>query len=170
MNFKRLLFAAAGVLFTLNTWSQEIPDHVVNHGPSFGASDNTFSPQGTNSIRQYNPDYSLNSINTPYGVIMSGNYNSALKTITLFESSTDDLRLYPNPVIGSARIELHEPAPVTAFVFIIDMNARVVRAWQYPAGALVLDVDMGGLALGMYSVRVFGPYISYHNLKVIKGQ
>ena len=170
MNLRKLLSATATALvLTLSAHAQEVPDAVVNPDPMFTTGNNTFSPQGTNNIRQFNPDYSLNSINTPYGIMMPGSYSSALKTITLFETSTDDLLIYPHPVSGSSRIRLHEPVPVTAFVFIIDMNANVVRAWQYPSGVLELDVDMGGLAMGMYSVRVFGPYISYHNLKVIKG-
>jgi hypothetical protein len=169
MNIRTLLSAALiSSLLTTGASAQVVPNEVVNSQPPYVTSDNTFSPGGANNIRQINPDYTLNSITSYYGINMPGNLTTALKTMTIFETSTDDLLVFPNPVTGLTRVQLHEPAPVMAFVFIIDMNGQIVTNYQFPAGSLILDVNMGGLPSGLYSVRVFGPYISYHNLKVIK--
>jgi hypothetical protein len=173
MNFKKALLAVFGsVLLSTGLLAQEIPGESNNNNPNgpFYPENGTFSPQGTNTLRQFDPNYAITEINSYYGVGLIGNNGSAFRTISVFETSTDDLLMYPNPTAGQVRIRLHEPAPVTAFVFIIDLNGNVVTAWQFPAGSLFLDVSMLALHDGPYSVRVFGPYISYHNQTVVKGQ
>ena len=168
MNLKTALLTLAGGLLSTGLWAQEIPGETLNNTGPFYPDGNVFTPGSANTVKQFNADYWQNSIQSYCGIMMPGSYNSALKTIQHTETSTDDLLLYPNPVWSIARVRLHEPAPVVAFAFIIDMNGNIVRAMQFPAGSLFLDVNMGDLPRGLYSLRVFGPYISLHNLKVLK--
>lgn len=169
MNLKTALLTLAGGLLSTGLLAQEIPGESLNTTGPFYPEGSTHTPQGSSGgVRQFNPDYWQNSIQSYYGIMMPGSYNNALKTITYFETSTNDLLVYPNPVYSNARVRLHEPAPVVAFAFVIDMNGNIVRAMQFPAGSLFLDVSMGDLPRGTYSLRIFGPYISFHNITLLK--
>lgn len=83
-------------------------------------------------------------------------------------SGFNDLLVYPNPVVSSTRIALEQVPGSNVYVDIVDMNGVVDRTFQYAPGTYQLDVNMGNLPMGMYSIRVSGRDIGYHNLKVIK--
>lgn len=168
MNLKTVLLTLAGGLLSTGLWAQEIPGKSQSATGPFYPEGNNFEPQGTNNPKQFSNDFWKNEIVSYYGLIMPGSYSSALSTISHFETDVTDLLVYPNPVWSIANVRLHEPAPVVAFVFIINMNGNIVRAIQFPPGSLFLEVNMGDLPRGTYSLRVFGPYISYHNITVIK--
>jgi hypothetical protein len=80
----------------------------------------------------------------------------------------NDLLVYPNPVTSTTRVVLDEVPFSIVNVDVIDMNGRIDRSFQYAPGTYFLDVDLTNLPLGLYSVRVSGRDIGYHNLKVIK--
>ena len=80
----------------------------------------------------------------------------------------NDILLYPNPVENQARIVLPQASIGTVTVDVIDLNGNVTRSYSYAPGSYQLDVDMSRLPAGMYSVRVFGKGVVYHNIKVIK--
>ncbi len=80
----------------------------------------------------------------------------------------NDLLVYPNPVVSSTRIALDQVPGSNVFVDIVDLNGVVNRTFQYSPGSYQLDVDMSNLPTGIYSVRVSGRDIGYHNLKIVK--
>jgi hypothetical protein len=129
----------------------------------------SFAQNANESIPQnYTGVHSLNSMPSFYGGQLPSSLSSAMKTMRIFESSTDDLLAYPNPTLGLMRVILHEPSPDWVYVLIIDMNGIIQRAMQFSPDSHELHVDMGSLPNGLYSVRVFGNQVSYHNLKVQK--
>ena len=85
-----------------------------------------------------------------------------------FFGPVNDLLVYPNPVISNTRIVLNTLPASDVHVDIIDMNGNLVRSYKYIPGTYNLDVDMSRLPLGLYSVRVYGKDIDFHNLKVVK--
>jgi hypothetical protein len=128
-----------------------------------------FAQNANESIPQtYTGVPSMNNITSFYGGQMPASLSEAMKSIHVFESSTDDLLIYPHPVIGMTRIVLHEPSQDFVYVMVIDMNGSILRAFQFNPNSYELQVDMGSLPIGMYSVRVFGNQVSYHNLRVQK--
>src|SRR3954463_6170220 len=57
------------------------------------------------------PEFQRYDIPGYYGLqIPASRGLAAMKYISIFETVTDDLLVYPNPVIGTAYIVLHEPA------------------------------------------------------------
>ncbi len=83
-------------------------------------------------------------------------------------NTSNDLLVYPNPVISQTRVVLDVTPVSDVFVDIIDLNGRVDRSFQYAPGTNLLDIDMSRLPTGLYSVRVSGNDIGFHNLKVVK--
>ena len=83
-------------------------------------------------------------------------------------ANTNDLLVYPNPVVSNTHIVLPGMAIATVTVDVIDLNGRIDRTFQYAPGAQELDVDMSRLTTGLYSVRVYDPASGYYNLKVVK--
>jgi hypothetical protein len=80
----------------------------------------------------------------------------------------NDLLVYPNPASNTTNIALPVTLQVPIFVQIINLNGNIVRAYEYPAGSNLLNVDMSTLPLGLYSVRVSGKYLGTHNISVVK--
>jgi hypothetical protein len=80
----------------------------------------------------------------------------------------NDLLVYPNPVAANTNVVLPWPAPGKVYVNVINMNGMLARSFQYEPGANELQVDMSRLPNGIYSVRVTGYGIGFHNLKVLK--
>jgi len=80
----------------------------------------------------------------------------------------NDLLVYPNPTTSQTHIVMPLVIQAPVSVYIIDMNGNMVRTYQYAPGSNVLDVDMGSLTQGIYSVRLSGKYITDHNLRVVK--
>ena len=80
----------------------------------------------------------------------------------------NDLLVYPNPAITNTNVVLPAMAITTVQVDVIDLNGRIDRSFQYAPGAMQLQVDLGGLPTGLYSVRVYDPTSGYYNLKVVK--
>lgn len=101
-----------------------------------------------------------------YGLQLPGFQEYAMKSIPYFETVTDDLFVYPNPTVGVTHIILHEPSPANVFIVVLDMNGNIVRTYQYGPGSYDIQVAMNPLPAGLYSVRVYGPGISFHNQKV----
>ena len=83
-------------------------------------------------------------------------------------NTTNDLLVYPNPTQGYTRVVLDEVSTGPVSVYIIDMNGRIDRSYQFERGTYQADLDMSALPTGLYSVRVSGDGIGLHNLKVIK--
>ena len=83
-------------------------------------------------------------------------------------NTTNDLLVYPNPTQGYTRVVLDEVSTGPVSVYIIDMNGRIDRSYQFGQGTYQADLDMSALPTGLYSVRVSGDGIGLHNLKVIK--
>ena len=82
--------------------------------------------------------------------------------------SQNDLLVYPNPVISQTRIVLQGRSAAPVFVDVVDLNGNLVRTCRYEPGTYNLDVDMSRLPAGLYSLRVFGNYISDYYEKVVK--
>jgi hypothetical protein len=101
-----------------------------------------------------------------YGFQLPGGPTAAMRHIEYFETVTDDLLVYPNPTVGITHIRLHEPSPANVFVLVLNMNGNIMRMYQYMPGTLELHVPMNPLPAGLYSVRVWGPGVSFHNQKV----
>ena len=80
----------------------------------------------------------------------------------------NDLLVYPNPVVSSTKVVLNEASMENVYVYVIDMNGRIDRSYQYIPGSNVLDVDMSTLPIGLYSLRVWGKGIGSHNIEVVK--
>ena len=87
---------------------------------------------------------------------------------TVITYAYNDLQVYPNPVLDNTYIILTALPVSTVFVDVIDMNGNVARTYQYVAGTYKLDVDMSRLPTGLYSVRVHGKDVGFHNLTVVK--
>jgi len=94
---------------------------------------------------------------------------TGVEAVTNIESTgNNDFLVYPNPVTSHTSVVLDDVPNSAVYVDIIDMNGQVDRSFQYAPGSYDLDVDMSRLPTGLYSVRVSGRDIGYHNLKVIK--
>lgn len=103
-----------------------------------------------------------------YGTQLPTSSLAFMNYIHYSEALTDDLLVYPNPVQGITHIALHEPSQANVFVVIMNMNANIVSAWVFPPGSVDLQLSLYNLPQGLYSVRVFGPTVSFHNMKVVK--
>ena len=77
-------------------------------------------------------------------------------------------QFYPNPVISTAKIILPVASVGEVTVDVIDLNGYIIRSFSYGPQSAQLDVDMSELPTGLYSVRVFGKGVAYHNIKVVK--
>ena len=62
--------------------------------------------------------------------------------------------LWPNPAAGTATLALAEAPAGGATVQVLDALGRVLQTRTLPAGAAALTLDVGGLAAGVYAVRV----------------
>ena len=81
----------------------------------------------------------------------------------------DILYAYPNPVINTTRILFNDVTDTEAVVCIINLNGRTERVQRHQPGVTFIDVDMGQLREGLYSVRVFATNrVSF--LKVVKAK
>ncbi len=97
-------------------------------------------------------------------------HSAAMSTtgIATYTAGSNQLTVYPNPVVSNTKIILDQASAGNVNVNIIDMNGQVVRTYQYAQGSYSLDVDMSKLPAGLYSVRVSGKGMADHNLKVVK--
>jgi len=85
-------------------------------------------------------------------------------------SGNDDLFVYPNPAVSTARIMLPVASEGIVSVFIVDMGGNIIRTYKYEPRSYQLDVDMSTLPMGVYSIRVSGKGVGEHSLQVEKGQ
>ncbi len=83
-------------------------------------------------------------------------------------NTTNDLLVYPNPVFSYTRVVLPNISSGSVYVDIIDLNGRIQRSYEFASGTYQADLDMSTLPTGLYSVRVTGNNVGYHNLKVVK--
>lgn len=87
---------------------------------------------------------------------------------TLGKNSNAGLLVYPNPVSSATRIELPRPAAANVTVAIVDVVGRAVKTYNYAPGNFILNVDMSGLAEGVYTLKVTEPGKDVQNIKVNK--
>jgi len=86
-------------------------------------------------------------------------------TINYIENT---LVTYPNPTNGMIHILLRESASRNVLVDIMDLSGQTVRSYTYPTGSAILDVDLGNLPFGLYSINVFEAGNVLENIKVVK--
>jgi len=118
-------------------------------------------------VTNANPISTTSDVSSPNTV--SGPYAITDESVTTQASNgDDDLLVYPNPAVSATRIVLNNVPGSAVYVEVIDMNGEIDRSFEYSPGSYFLDVDLSNLPDGMYSVRVSGSDVGYHNLKVIK--
>ncbi len=142
----------------------------------------------SSAMQNYSVMYDLSSMLTAYhkgaagGPVQAGKvgYGIPVKDVTATRYYTgtgptvvatigyNDLFVYPNPAISTARIMLPFASEGKVTVNIIDMNGTITRTYRYEPRSYQLDVDMSTLPMGVYSVRVSGKGIGEHNLRIEK--
>jgi hypothetical protein len=68
-----------------------------------------------------------------------------------------EMNIFPNPVIGQARVMIDLPAPASIRIDLVDMLGRTVgqgTAHQASAGLFTQVIDMSAVPPGMYSVMI----------------
>jgi Secretion system C-terminal sorting domain len=93
---------------------------------------------------------------------------SARAMPNFFNSTENDLPVYPIPATSTIRVVMNELAPGDIHADVLDLNGNVVRTYKYVSGSDLLEVNISGLPGGIYSVRVYGKDIASHNLKIVK--
>ena len=75
-------------------------------------------------------------------------------TIADDPNGTDELFLYPNPTNNTVRVLLPYVAENAVSVTILDLNGNIYRSLVYAPGGNELEIDVGAIPAGMYSLRV----------------
>lgn len=95
-------------------------------------------------------------------------YSGAPLAVSSIVANSNDLLVYPNPVVNRTRIELPQASTSSVYVDIIDLNGRVVRSYQFGTGTYQIDLDMSRMPNGLYSARIMQNGIVTNNVKLIK--
>jgi len=150
----RLAEAGGGATFA---WAQAVASPSFGVAPALTLAGNQLYVGGiTTGNTTFGTQTLAGSISTPYGYLASI-ADAALLPATAPQTATTGLGVFPNPARGTATVQL--PAGLGAgptTLTLLDALGRVVRTrtMALPAGTTTTDLDVAGLAPGVYALRV----------------